>query len=84
MCCILLCCVHKIFIVSVNTTIQMNVYIKVINLKNMTCFDTYYVIIRCRLMLRCRTCTQYGSILWVNYVLYNITLVIRHSGLCTA
>jgi hypothetical protein len=43
----------KIFIVCSLRGIQMNVYIKVINLKDTTCFDPYWVIIMCRLMLRC-------------------------------
>jgi hypothetical protein len=52
--------------------IEINVYIKAINLKGITCFDTYWVIIRCRLVLRFWTCTQYGSIFWVVYVLHNL------------
>jgi hypothetical protein len=40
-------------------------------------------IIICLLVLRFWTCTQYGSVLWVVFILYNITIVTRCSGLCT-
>jgi hypothetical protein len=53
----------------------MNVYMKVVNVKGTICFEPNWVIIMCRLGLRCRTYTQFGSTLWVVYILYNITIV---------